>query len=181
MFSDQIHKICFTLQIVEARRKKKSINTCMSSALQRIEEETKEENANNNNIIDDDNEDEIEEELEGANSSLNLHDAAVLERLPQLTSTPDKRQHEVESSLNTSNSISESVGFGKTSSVDTDHEKTKSVKSKDLSVTSDGNEKKIHQRSKKHKNESVNPVEDLVVLSFSSSSGELMSPCSSCI
>ena len=176
MCSDQIHRIGFTLQIVEARRKKKSINTCMPSALQRIEEETKEKNANNNNIIDDDNEDEIEEELEGANSSLNLHDAAVLERLPQLTSTPDKRQHEVESSINTSNSILESVGFGKTSSVDTDH-----IKTKDLSVTSDGNEKKTHQRSKKHKHESVNPVEDLVVLSFSSSTGELMSQCSSCI
>ncbi|RMX37150.1 hypothetical protein pdam_00023677, partial [Pocillopora damicornis] len=170
---DDEDELTLSFNDVETLRKSleadESIKESIEAAKKRIEEETKEKNANNNNIIDDDNEDEIEEELEGANSSLNLHDAAVLERLPQLTSTPDKRQHEVESSINTSNSISEGVGFGKTSSVDTDHEKTKSVKSKDLSVTSDGNEKKTHQRSKKHKHESVNPVEDLVVLSFSSS------------
>lgn len=142
----------------------------MFFAPQRIEEETKEENTNNNNI-DNDNEDEIEEELEEANSSLNLHDAAVLERLPQLTSTPDKRQHEVESSTNTGCSVSESVGFGKTSLVDSGHGKNNSVKNRDFSVTSDGHEKRPHQRSKKLRNESENPVEDLV-LSFSSSTGE---------
>lgn len=173
---DEEDELTLSFNDVETLRKSleadESIKESIEAAKKRIEEETKEENADNNNIIDDDNEDEIEEELEGANSSLNLHDAAVLERLPQLTSTPDKRQHEVESSINTSNSILESVGFGKTSSVDTDHVKTKSVKSKDLSVTSDGNEKKTHQRSKKHKHESVNPVEDLVVLSFSSSTGK---------
>ncbi|CAH3164465.1 unnamed protein product, partial [Pocillopora meandrina] len=173
---DEEDELTLSFNDVETLRKSleadESIKESIEAAKKRIEEETKEKNANNNNIIDDDNEDEIEEELEGANSSLNLHDAAALERLPQLTSTPDKRQHEVESSIYTSNNISESLGFGKTSSVDTDHEKTKSVKSKDLSVTSDGNQKKTHQRSKKHKNESVNPVEDLVVLSFSSLTGE---------
>ncbi|XP_022794557.1 protein KIAA0556-like [Stylophora pistillata] len=168
---DEVDELTLSFNDVETLRKSleadESIKESIEAAKKRIEEETKEENTNNNNI-DNDNEDEIEEELEEANSSLNLHDAAVLERLPQLTSTPDKRQVEVESSTNTGCSVSESVGFGKTSLVDSGHGKNNSVKNRDFSVTSDGHEKRPHQRSKKLRNESENPVEDLV-LSFSSS------------
>ena len=120
--------------------------------------------------------------MEGANDSLNLHDAAVLERLAQLTSTPDKRPHEVESSINSSYDIAETADLRTSTSknekeqsdlsVDIDLNRVKSEKNKGSSVTPDGHEKKTHQRKKKHKNVPENPAEDLVVLSFSSSTGE---------
>ena len=140
---------------------------------------------NNNNIVDDnDDEDdhEIEEELEGTNDSLNLHDVAALERLPQLSSTPDKRRRDIESLVAYSQDFVESIDMRTSISRDErnqsdmeanlDLRKSKSDKNKGLSVAVDVQEKKVHQRSKKVIDVPENPAEDLVVLSFSSSAGK---------
>ena len=152
---------------------------------QRLEEEAKEGGmTNNNNVVDDNDDDdnEIEEELAGSNDSLNLHDAAALERLPQLSSTPDNRRRDVESTLaysqdfvestNMSTSISRDEGNQSDMAGNPDLRRGKSDKNKGLSVAVDVQEKKVHQRSKKVRDVPENPAEDLVVLSFSSSAGE---------
>ena len=115
---------------------------------------------------------------------MNLHDAAALERLPQLTSTPDERTCvEVETSVIYSQDLVETTDLRKSVSR---NEKSRSdlaarnsnqrgVKSEvnnGSSVTADFHEKKVHQRSKKNRDVPQNPAEDLVVLSFSSSGGE---------
>ena len=141
---------------------------------------------NNNNIVDDDDDDdvnEIEEELEGANDSLNLHDAAALERLPQLSGTPDKRIRDVESPVSYSQDFVESTEYIRTSTSrdeknpsdlagNPDLRRGKSDKNKGSSVAVDIQEKKVHQRRKKAADVPEKPAEDLVVLSFSSSAGE---------
>lgn len=155
---------------------------------QRIEEETTEGRTSDNNNIadgnDDDDDDEIEEELEGANESLNLHDVSALKRLPQLTSTPDGKRREVESPVSNSQNIVETTDPRTNTSVsrneknqsdsaaNPDQKRVKSEKNKGSSVNADGHEKKVHQRSKQHRDVPENPAEDLVVLSFSSSAGE---------
>lgn len=138
----------------------------------------------NNNIVDDNDDDnnEIEEELEGANDSLNLHDAAALERLPQLSSTPEKRRCDVESPVAYSQDFVESTDVSTSTSRDERNQcdmegnsvlrRDKSDKNKGLSVAVNIQEKKVHQRSKKVIDVPDNPAEDLVVLSFSSSAGE---------
>lgn len=139
---------------------------------------------NNNNVVDDNDDDdnEIEEELEGANDSLNLHDAAALERLPQLSSTPDNRRRDVESPVAYSQDFIESTDMSTSLSRDErnqsdmarnpDLRRGKSEKNKGLSVAVDVQERKVYQRSKKVRDVPENPAEDLVVLSFSSSAGE---------
>ena len=153
---------------------------------QRLEEEGKEGRMtnNNNNIVDDDDDDvnEIEEELEGANDSLNLHDAAALERLPQLSGTPNKRIRDVESPVSYSQDFVESTDIRTSTSRDEknpsdlagnpDLRRGKSDKNKGSSVAVDIQEKKAHQRRKKAVDVPEKPAEDLVVLSFSSSAGE---------
>lgn len=152
---------------------------------QRLEEEAKQGKMTDNNTIVDDNDDddnEIEEELEGANDSLNLHDAAALERLPQLSSTPDKRRRDVESPVTYSQDFEESSDMRTSTSRgernqsdmagNPDLRRGKSDKNKGLSAGVDGQEKKVHQRSKKVIDVPENPAEELVVLSFSSSAGE---------
>lgn len=153
---------------------------------QRLEEEAKQGRmTNNNNIVDDNDDDddnEIEEELEGANDSLNLHDAAALERLPQLSSTPDKRRRDVESPVTYSQDFEESSDMRTSTSRgernqsdmagNPDLRRGKSDKTKSLSAGVDGQENKVHQRSKKVIDFPENLAEELVVLSFSSSAGE---------
>ena len=119
--------------------------------------------------------------MEGANDSLNLHDAAALERLPQLSSSPDKRRCDVESPVTYSQDFIESNDMRASTSRDDrnqsdmaanpDVRRGRSNKNKGLSPAV-GQEKKVHQRSKKITDAPENPAEDLVVLSFSSSSGE---------
>lgn len=153
---------------------------------QRLEEEAKQGRmTNNNNIVDDNDDDddnEIEEELEGANDSLNLHDAAALERLPQLSSTPDKRRRDVESPVTYSQDFEESSDMRTSTSRgernqsdmagNPDLRRGKSDKTKSLSAGVDGQENKVHQRSKKVIDFPEKLAEELVVLSFSSSAGE---------
>lgn len=152
---------------------------------QRLEEEGKEGRmTNNNNIVDDDDDDdnEIEEELEGTNESLNLHDASALERLPQLSGTPDKRICDVESPVTYSQDFVESTDIRTSTSRDEknpsdlagnpDLRRGKSDKNKGSSVAVDIQKEKVHQRRKKVTNVPEKPAEDLVVLSFSSSAGE---------
>lgn len=152
---------------------------------QKLEEEAKEGRmTNNNNVVDDNDDDdnEIEEELEGANDSLNLHDAAALERLPQLSSTPDERRHNVESPVIYSQDFVEITDLRTSTSRDErnqsdmagnpDLRRGKSDKNKGSSVAVDVQEKKVHQRSREARDVPENLPEDLVVLSFSSSSGE---------
>lgn len=153
---------------------------------QRLEEEGKEGRmTNNNNIVDDDDDDdnEIEEELEGANESLNLHDASALERLPQLSGTPDKRICDVESPVTYSQDFVESTDIRTSTSRDEknpsdlagnpDLRRGKSDKNTlGSSVAVDIQKEKVHQRRKKVTNVPEKPAEDLVVLSFSSSAGE---------
>ena len=112
---------------------------------------------------------------------MNLHDAAALERLPQLSSTPDKRRWDVESPVTYSQDFIESNDMRTSTSRDErnqsdmaanpDLRRGKSDKNKGLSLVV-GQEKKVHQKSKKVIGIPENPAEDLVVLSFSSSSGE---------
>ena len=123
--------------------------------------------------------------MEGANDSLNLHDAATLQRLPQLTSTPDERKHEVESPVIHSQDIKEStvlrtsVSRNERSQSDlaavyANQTRVQSEMNSGFSVLTDENQEKVHQSLSK-KNRCVlpeKPAEDLVVLSFSSSSGE---------
>ena len=158
----------------------------MKILTQRLEEEAKQGRmTNNNNIVDDNDDDddnEIEEELEGANDSLNLHDAAALERLPQLSSTPDKRRRDVESPVTYSQDFEESSDMRTSTSRgernqsdmagNPDLRRGKSDKTKSLSAGVDGQENKVHQRSKKVIDFPEKLAEELVVLSFSSSAGE---------
>lgn len=152
---------------------------------QRLEEEAKQGRMTDNNTIVDDNDDddnEIEEELEGANDSLNLHNAAALERLPQLSSTPDKRRRDVESPVTYSQDFEESSDMRTSTSRgernqsdmagNPDLRRGKSDKTKSLSAGVDGQENKVHQRSKKVIDFPEKLAEELVVLSFSSSAGE---------
>ena len=107
---------------------------------------------------------EIDEELEGANDSLNMLDTAALEGLPQLTSSLSKdRRQEVESPVIHSQGIRTDL-----------REKDSSKAGKILAVTNpDVNEKKnIHENVCTNcDNDSEIQSEDLVVLSFSSSAG----------
>ena len=136
--------------------------------------------------MDDINDDEIEEELEGANDSLNLHDAAALERLPQLTSTPDERRQEVESPV----TYSQDMHVLETTDVRASTSRTKESQSglaanpdqlkknkhaemsNVSSLTPNIKEKESNKKNKKYRSEPENPAEDLVVLSFSSSAGQ---------
>ena len=107
---------------------------------------------------------EIDEELEGANDSLNMLDTAALEGLPQLTSSLSKdRRQEVESPVIHSQGIQTDL-----------REKDSSMASKNLALTNpDVKEKKNIPKNvcTNCDNDSEIPSEDLVVLSFSSSAG----------
>lgn len=109
---------------------------------------------------------EIDEELEGANDSLNMLDTAALEGLPQLTSSLSKdRRQEVESCVIHSQDIQTDL-----------REKDGSKASKNLVLTNpDLKEKKNTYKNvcAKCDNDSEIPTEDLVVLSFSSSAGNV--------
>lgn len=157
---DEVDELTLSFNDVETLRKSleadESIRESIEAAKKRLEEEAKQGRmTNNNNIVDDNDDDddnEIEEELEGANDSLNLHNAAALERLPQLSSTPDKRRRDVESPVTYSQDFEESSDMRTSTSRGVD-----------------GQEKKVHQRSKKVIDVPENPAEEFVVLSFSSS------------
>ncbi|XP_078346621.1 katanin-interacting protein-like isoform X3 [Oculina patagonica] len=186
---DEVDELALSFNDVKTLRKSleadESIRESIEAARKKIEEETREERRTtvNNNIVDDnDDDDEIEEELEGANDSLNLHDAVALERLPQLTSTPDGRRPvpKVESPVTYSQDIVEttdlrtSVSRTNKSQSDlaagnADQRRVKSDINSGSTVTADVDEKKAHQRSKKNRDVLENPAEDLVVLSFSTS------------
>ena len=110
----------------------------------------------------------------------------ALERLPQLTSTPDERRREVESPVVQSQNIHEvetsdlktrkSRDQESQLGVETNPEQWKKKQaegSKGSSVTDDVKGKEDNHRSKKYKNVPENSAEDLVVLSFSSSGGKL--------
>ena len=149
-----------------------------------MDEENKEQRrTNNNESLDDDDDCEIEEELEGANSSLNLHDAAALERLPQLTSTPGVRSQKVDSPVVNSSHLedtnlsplSSSRSNHRPSDVVVNHVERKhsqSEKTKSMSVAPEVREGERKHRSQKYSNVPETHAEDLVVLSFSSSTGQ---------
>ena len=108
---------------------------------------------------------------------MNLHDAAALERLPQLT--PNKKSREVESPVSQdaqATDLRTSTSRNKDSqshfAVNPDQwRKNKSELSKSVSVTPDFKEQEVLPRSRKHRNVPESREEDLVVLSFSSSAG----------
>ena len=107
---------------------------------------------------------EIDEELEGANDSLNMLDTAALEGLPQLTSSLSKdRRQEVESPVIHGQGIRTDL-----------REKDSSKAGKNLALTNpDVKEKKNIPKNvcTNCDNDSEIPSEDLVVLSFASSAG----------
>lgn len=116
--------------------------------------------------------------MEGANDSLNLHDASALEKLPQLTSTPGDRSVQVHSPIVHSQDFpvaaapSDPRNDNSTNKAVSGQSKKKdSEASSELTVTPDVKEKKGNQRSKTHRNVPEHSAEDLVVLSFSSSAG----------
>lgn len=150
-----------------------------------MDEESKEQRrTNNNESFDNDDDCEIEEELEGANNSLNLHDAAALERLPQLTSTPGARIQKVDSPVVNSSHL-EDTNLSPSSSSRSNHrpsdvvvnhvqhKHSQSEKTKSVSMAPEVREEERKHRSQKHSNVPENHAEDLVVLSFSSSTGQL--------
>lgn len=113
---------------------------------------------------------------------MNLHDAAALDRLLQLTSTPDERRRKIESPVTYSQDIVEttdlrtSISRNDKSQSDlaagnANQRRVKSEMNSGSSMTTDVDEKKVHQRSKKNRDVLENAAEDLVVLSFSSSAG----------
>ena len=113
---------------------------------------------------------------------MNLHDAAALKKLPQLSSTPDKRRRDVEIPVTYSQDFEESTDMRTSTSRDERNQSDmagnpdlrmgKSDKNKGSSAAVDVQEKKVHQRREKVIDIPENPAEDLVVLSFSSSAGE---------
>ena len=151
---------------------------------QRLDQDNKEQRKTNNNDSSDDDDDcEIEEELEGANDSLNLHNAAALERLPQLTSTPGARSQKVDSPVVNSSHL-EDTNLNPSSSSRSNHRPSdvvvnhvqgkhrQSEKTKSVSVAPEVREGERKHRSQKYSNVPETHAEDLVVLSFSSSTGQ---------
>ena len=150
-----------------------------------MDQDNKEQRKTNNNDSSDDDDDcEIEEELEGGNDSLNLHNAAVLERLPQLTSTPGARSQKVDSPLLLNSSGVEDTNLRPPSSSRSNHrpsdvvvnhlerKHSQSEKTKSISVAPEVREGERKHRSQKYSNAPETHAEDLVVLSFSSSAGQ---------
>ena len=170
-----------TLAILRAdlyrQTKKKFLLIC---PFQRLDEENKEQRrTNNSESFDDDDDCEIEEELEGANNSLNLNDAAALERLPQLTSTPGARIQKVDSLVVNSSHLEDTNLSPSSSSRPSDavvnhvqHKHSQSEKTKSVSMAPEVRQEERKHRSHKHSNVPENHAEDLVVLSFSSSTGQ---------
>ena len=151
---------------------------------QRLDQDNKEQRKNNNNDSSDDDDDcEIEEELEGANDSLNLHNAAALVRLPHLTSTPGARSQKVDSPVVNSSHL-EDTNLSPSSSSRSNHRPSdvvvnhvqgkhrQSEKTKSVSVAPEVREDERKHRSQKYSSVPETHAEDLVVLSFSSSTGQ---------
>ena len=151
---------------------------------QRLDQDNKEQRKTNNNESSDDDDDcEIEEELEGANDSLNLHNAAALKRLPQLTSTPGARNQKVDSPVVNSSHL-EDTNLNPSSSSRSNHRPSdvvvnhvqgkhrQSEKTKSVSVAPEVREGERKHRSQKYSSVPETHAEDLVVLSFSSSTGQ---------
>lgn len=164
---DEMDELTLSFNDVETLRKSleadESIRESIQAAQMRLEDEKngkKGPDYNSSAIEDDDV--EIDEELEGANDSLNMLDTAALEGLPQFTSSLSKdRRQEVESPVIHSQGIRTDL-----------REKDRSKAGKNLAVTNpDVKEKKnIHKNVCTNcDNDSEIQSEDLVVLSFSSS------------
>ncbi|KAM7448574.1 hypothetical protein ABFA07_003481 [Porites harrisoni] len=182
---NEVDELALSFNDVETLRKSleadESIRESIEAARKRLDQDNKEQRKTNNNESSDDDDDcEIEEELEGANDSLNLHNAAALERLPQLTSTPGARSQRVDSPVVNSSHLedtnlnppSSSRSNHRPSDVVVNHVERKhsqSEKTKSVSVAPEVREGERKHRSQKYSNVPETHAEDLVVLSFSSS------------
>ena len=114
---------------------------------------------------------------------MNLHDAAALERLPQLTSTPGARSQKVDIPVVNSSHL-EDTNLSPSSSSRSNHrpsdvvvnhvqgKHSQSEKTKSVSVAPKVREGERKHRSQKYINVPETRAEDLVVLSFSSSTGQ---------
>lgn len=114
---------------------------------------------------------------------MNLHDAAALERLPQLTSTPGARSQKVDIPVVNSSHL-EDTNLSPSSSSRSNHrpsdvvvnhvqgKHSQSEKTKSVSVAPEVREGERKHRSQKYSNVPETHAEDLVVLSFSSSTGQ---------
>lgn len=114
---------------------------------------------------------------------MNLHDAAALERLPQLTSTPGASSQKVDIPVVNSSHL-EDTNLSPSSSSRSNHrpsdvvvnhvqgKHSQSEKTKSVSVAPEVREGERKHRSQKYSNVPETHAEDLVVLSFSSSTGQ---------
>lgn len=178
----EMDELSLSFNDVETLRKSleadESIRESIQAAQNRLQEEKTEPKYGDGEDEDDD--DEIDEELEGANDSLNLLDKTTLARLPQLTSTVSDRGGQVASPIGHSQDIDGSGRNSRSIEIQNDlnvgdlpikRKKDQTESGKDLSapVHVDVKEKKANERKAKNENVLKNSGEDLIVLSFSSS------------